>query len=111
MKSARQTGDQTRLSADSGLYDSVAERMKLTNNVRIGSGRFEVRLRSADIDFKTGVYQSDEPVEVRVGEGTTITGDRAAARHNGQEFDLRGARQDNDKSACRRRADAKGTSP
>ena len=91
-------------------YDSVAERMKLTNNVRIGSGRFEVRLRSADIDFKTGVYQSDEPVEVRVGEGTTITGDRATARHNGQEFVFEGhVRTTINPPAAE--ADAKGTSP
>ena len=103
-------GDMTRLSADSGLYDSVAERMKLTSNVRIASGRFEVRLRSADIDFKTGVYQSDEPVEVRVGGRTTITGDRAAARHNGQEFVFEGhVRTTINPPAAD--ADAKGTSP
>ncbi|HZZ63761.1 MAG TPA: LPS export ABC transporter periplasmic protein LptC [Roseiarcus sp.] len=83
-------GETTRLTADTGVYDSVAERMKLSRNVRIASARFEVRLRSADIDFKTGVYQSDEPVEVRVGDGTTITGDRATSRNNGQEFIFEG---------------------
>lgn len=83
-------GETTRLTADTGVYDSVAERMKLSRNVRIASARFEVRLRSADIDFKTGVYQSDEPVEVHVGDGTTITGDRATARNNGQVFIFEG---------------------
>jgi lipopolysaccharide export system protein LptC len=83
-------GETTRLTADTGLYDSVAQRMKLSRNVRIASARFEVRLRSADIDFKTGVYQSDEPVEVHVSDGTTITGDRATARNNGQEFVFEG---------------------
>jgi lipopolysaccharide export system protein LptC len=79
-------GELTHLSADAGLYDSIAEHMKLTGNVRIASARFDVRLRSADIDFKSGIYQSDEPVEVHVGDGTTITGDRATASHNGQEL-------------------------
>ena len=83
-------GETTKLTADTGLYDSVAQRMKLSRNVRIASARFEVRLRSADINFKTGVYQSDEPVEVHVGDGTTITGDRATARNNGQEFVFEG---------------------
>lgn len=83
-------GESTHLSAEAGTYDNVAERMKLTNNVRIGNARYEVRLRSVDIDFKTGVYQSDEPVEVHIGDRATITGDRAIARHNGQEFDFEG---------------------
>ena len=104
-------GDATRLSADSGQYDSVAERMKLTNNVRIASGKFEVRLRSADIDFKSGVYQSDEPVQVSVGERTTITGDRATARHNGQEFIFEGHVRTTIIPPPPAEADAKETSP
>ena len=34
--------------------------MNLAGNVKIYQ-RFEVRLRTVDIDFKTGVYRSDEP--------------------------------------------------
>ena len=103
----------TRLTADTGIYDSVAERMKLSSNVRIGSARFVVRLRSADIDFKTGVYQSDEPVEVHVGDGTTITGDRATARHNGQEliFEGRVRTTINPPAYAAADADAERTSP
>jgi lipopolysaccharide export system protein LptC len=86
----RTGGELTHLSADTGIYDSAADHMTLSRNVHIGGDHFQVRLRSADIDFKTGVYQSDEPVEVHVGEGTTITGDRATARHNGEEFDFEG---------------------
>ena len=89
-RSARLRENSTHLSADAGVYDTVRERMKLTKNVRIGNARFDVRLRSADIDFKTGVYQSDEPVVVHVGDGTTITGDRAVARNNGQELTFEG---------------------
>lgn len=83
-------GDTTRVTADSGVYDSVTEKMRLSSNVRIGSSHFDVLLRSAAIDFKTGVYQSDEPVEVHVGEGTTIAGDRATARDNGRELIFEG---------------------
>ena len=58
-------GEPTHLSADAGVYDSVSERMELSKNVRIENGRFIVLLRSARFDFKSGVYQSDEPVEVQ----------------------------------------------
>jgi lipopolysaccharide export system protein LptC len=83
-------GEATRVSADAGVYDSVAEHMDLSNNVRISDSRFNVQLRSASLDFKTGVYRSEEPVEVHVGEGTTIFGDRAIARNNGQELTFDG---------------------
>jgi lipopolysaccharide export system protein LptC len=83
-------GETTHISADAGVYDSVSEQMRLTDNIRIGNARFDVRLRTADINFKTGVYQSEEPVEVHVGKGTTIAGDRATARNNGQELTFEG---------------------
>lgn len=83
-------GETTRVSADAGVYDSVNQRMQLSENVQIFNSHFLVRLQEADIDFKTGVYKSDEPVEVHVGEGTTIFGDRATARNNGQEFTFEG---------------------
>ena len=86
----RSQGEATHLSADAGVYDSAREHMNLTKNVRIGNTRFDVRLRSADIDFKTGVYQSNEPVEIHVGDGTTISGDRATARNNGHEMIFEG---------------------
>jgi len=83
-------GETTRLTADAGVYDSVAQRMKLTGNVKIDNARFEVRLRSVDIDFKTGLYRSEEPVEVHMGGGTTIVADRATAENNGQELTFEG---------------------
>ena len=83
-------GETTRLTADAGLYDSVAERMKLTGNVHIANARFDVVLRSVDIDFKTGVYRSDEPVLVHIGGDTSVTADRATAQNNGQELIFEG---------------------
>lgn len=82
--------DATRLTADAGVYDSLGERMNLKGNVKIDSARFEVRLRSVDIDFKTGLYRSDEPVEVHIGEDTTVTADRATAQDNGKELIFEG---------------------
>src|SRR5271166_1172218 len=83
-------GEPTHITADTGVYDSVSQHMRLSKNIRIGNDRFEVRLRSADIDFKSGAYRSDESVEVHVGDGTTILGDRASARNNGQELVFEG---------------------
>ena len=56
-------GEPTHLSADAGVYDSVSERMELSNNVRIKNGRFTVPLHSAKFDFKSVVYGSDDLVE------------------------------------------------
>ena len=83
-------GEPTHLSADAGVYDSVAEHMELTGNVRIKNTQFTVLLRSARFDFKSGVYGSDENVEVHAGDGTTIFADRAAAINNGQELTFEG---------------------
>ena len=82
--------DSTRLTADAGVYDSTGEHMKLNGNVKIDSARFEVRLRSVDIDFKTGLYRSDEPVEVHIGGDTTVFADRATALNNGQQLIFEG---------------------
>ncbi|HTR14616.1 MAG TPA: LPS export ABC transporter periplasmic protein LptC [Roseiarcus sp.] len=83
-------GETTRVHANAGVYDSASERMRLSGDVRIGNSKFEVWLRTADIDFKSGVYASGEPVEVHVGQNATINGDRAVARNNGQEFTFEG---------------------
>jgi lipopolysaccharide export system protein LptC len=83
-------GEATHLTADAGVYDSAGEHMELSKNVRIKNGRFDVSLQSANFDFKSGTYGSDEPVEVHVGDGTTIFADRAAARNNGQELTFEG---------------------
>jgi lipopolysaccharide export system protein LptC len=45
-------GETMRISADSGIYDTLAQRMRLSGNVRISNARFDVRLRTADIDLK-----------------------------------------------------------
>ncbi|HEY5203647.1 MAG TPA: LPS export ABC transporter periplasmic protein LptC [Roseiarcus sp.] len=83
-------GEPTHLTADGGVYDNLAEHMELSGNVRIKNGRFTVLLRSARFDFKSGVYGSDEPIEVQGGEGTTIFADRGSALNHGQEMTFEG---------------------
>jgi lipopolysaccharide export system protein LptC len=83
-------GEPTHLTADAGVYDSLAEHMELSGNVRIKNTHFTVLLRSARFDFKSGVYGSDDNVEVQAGEGTTIFADRAAAINHGQELTFEG---------------------
>ncbi len=83
-------GEATHLSADAGVYDSAGEHMELSKNVRIKNGRFTVLLRSAKFDFKSGVYGSDERVEVQGSDGTTIFADRGSAINHGQELTFDG---------------------
>jgi lipopolysaccharide export system protein LptC len=83
-------GEPTHLSADAGVYDNLAEHMELSGNVRIKNTRFTVLLRSARFDFKSGVYGSDDRVEVQGDDGTTIFADRASAINHGQELTFEG---------------------
>jgi lipopolysaccharide export system protein LptC len=84
------SGEATHLSADAGVYDNLAEHMELSGNVRIKNGRFTVLLRSARFDFKSGVYGSDDRIEVQGDDGTTIFADRASALNHGQELTFEG---------------------
>ena len=82
-------GEATRLSADAGVYDSVAERVRLS--ATSGSATPDSRCGcEAPRSTSSGRYQSDKLVEVHVVDGTTILGDRAAARNNGQELTFEG---------------------
>jgi lipopolysaccharide export system protein LptC len=83
-------GEATHLSADTGVYDNLAEHMELAGNVRIKNGRFTVLLRSARFDFKSGAYGSDDRVEVQGGDGTTIFADRGSSLNHGQELTFEG---------------------
>ncbi|MGB7977337.1 MAG: LPS export ABC transporter periplasmic protein LptC [Roseiarcus sp.] len=83
-------GEATHLSADAGVYDNLGEHMELSGNVRIKNGRFTVLLRTARFDFKSGVYGSDDRIEVQGGDGTTIFADRGSALNHGQELTFEG---------------------
>jgi lipopolysaccharide export system protein LptC len=106
-------GEPTHVTADSGVYDSTGERMELSNNVRIKNGGTEVLLRSGRFDFKSGAYGSNEPVEVRSGDGTTIFSDRATAINHGQELTFDGHVKTRivPQAGQQHAAEAKGTNP
>jgi lipopolysaccharide export system protein LptC len=106
-------GEATHLSADEGVYDSVGERMELSKNVRIKNDRFTVLLRSAKFDFKSGVYGSDDRVEVHATDGATVFADRASAINHGQELTFEGHVRTNivPQSNQRPSADVKGINP
>jgi lipopolysaccharide export system protein LptC len=82
--------ESTHLSADAGVYDNLSEHMELSQNVRIQNDRFTVLLRSAKFNFKSGIYGTDEQVEVQGTDGTTIFADRASALNHGQELTFEG---------------------
>ena len=68
----------------------VSQFLKLTQDVHLRSPSYDVTLASADIDFKTGVYRSDQPVTVVTGNGATIRADSAEARDSGAELTFTG---------------------
>jgi lipopolysaccharide export system protein LptC len=75
-----------RISAAAGLYDNVRQFLKLTQDVHLHSPSYDVTCAAANIDFKSGVYSSDQPVTVVTGNGATIHADSAEARDNGAEL-------------------------
>lgn len=71
-----QTADRTsvRVVAPEGVFDSGADKMRLQGGagaVRITStSGYNIVMRSADMDFKTGALRSSEPVAVTMTNGT-----------------------------------------
>jgi lipopolysaccharide export system protein LptC len=75
----------SRLSAESGHYESADETLDLAGDVRLKNSRYEIFLRSVHIAFKTGGYVSKEPVKVRIFPDTTITADAFEVKDGGAE--------------------------
>jgi len=75
----------SRLSAESGHYESADETLDLAGDVRLKNSRYEIVLRSVHIAFKTGGYVSKEPVNVRILPDTTITADAFEVKDGGAE--------------------------
>jgi lipopolysaccharide export system protein LptC len=102
------------ISAATGFYDSVRQSLDLSQDVRIHNSSYDVRLSSANVDFKGGVYRSDQPVTLVMTNGTTIAADSALARDNGTELTFAGhvrslfTTGDSDEGAS---AEMKGTKP
>ncbi|MGD0762846.1 MAG: LPS export ABC transporter periplasmic protein LptC [Roseiarcus sp.] len=102
------------IAAAVGFYDSVKQSLDLSQDVRIHNSSYDVKLISANIDFKAGVYRSDEPVTVVMANGTTISADSASAGDNGEELTFSGHVRSTFSSEARAGAapaDMKGTNP
>lgn len=65
-----QKGSWARLSAIAGIYDSTAEKLVVTDKVSIKTDSgLDMRMRKADVDFKSGAMFSNEPVELDLPDG------------------------------------------
>ncbi len=76
----------SRLSANSGHYQSADEALELAGDVRLTNSHYEIYLQSVRIQFKKGEYVSKEPVKVRILPDASITADsfaRAGERRRG----------------------------
>jgi lipopolysaccharide export system protein LptC len=76
--------------ARSGLYDSTKEHMDVRDNVEVKSPQYDVKLKSASVDFKASSFISKEPVSVVAANGTTIDADRVSAIDNGAQLIFEG---------------------
>lgn len=71
------------INAKSGLFDQQKEKLKLVDDVKIRTDSgYDIRMRTADIDFKAGTVNSREPVKVNLGT-TTIDADTLDVKDNG----------------------------
>jgi lipopolysaccharide export system protein LptC len=73
----------SRLSAQSGHYESATEALALAGDVRLTNSRYEVYLQSVRIDFKKGEYVSSEPAKVHILPDTSITADSFRVEESG----------------------------
>ena len=71
------------INAKSGLFDQQKEKLKLVDDVKIRTeSGYDVRMRTADVDFKAGTVNSREPVKVNLGT-TTVDADTLDVKDNG----------------------------
>jgi lipopolysaccharide export system protein LptC len=78
------------MTAKSGLYDSTKEHMDVSDSIHVKSPQYDVWLKSASIDFKSGLYVSNDPVTIVTSSGTTIAGDAISVMDNGKSLVLDG---------------------
>ncbi len=102
------------ITAAVGFYDSASQSLDLSRDVRIHDSEYDVKLNSANIDFKAGVYRSNEPVTIVTANGATVSADSVLARDNGHELTFSGHVRTvflRDARADAAPAEMKGTNP
>ena len=75
--------DVLHLVARNGHYETASEALELGGGVSLSNARYRVQLLSAHVDFKAGVYTSEQPVSVHAAPDTTIVADSLAVRDSG----------------------------
>ena len=75
-------GGNVEVTAKNGLYDGKAETIQLTQDVVVASPEYEVLLREALVNVRAGSVVSEQPVEVRMLQGT-INANRFEVRESG----------------------------
>jgi len=78
-----------RVISSAGIYDSFREFMDFRNAVRIRSLNYDIDMKSAKMDFKSGTMITNESVKVLITEGV-IQADRMDMRDNGQNLVFEG---------------------
>ncbi|MGL5733393.1 MAG: LPS export ABC transporter periplasmic protein LptC [Beijerinckiaceae bacterium] len=74
------------LSAPAGVFDSKKETISLQDDVRVTTNTgYDIRLKSADVEFKTGHVVSNQAVEVTMKSGT-ISADALEVIDNGKQI-------------------------
>jgi len=80
----------TSVRAARGVYDSLHDKMTLEGDIQIKSSTgYDVRLKTARIDFKTGGLVSEEPVKVLL-DGGTVAAQQIDVSDNGHKVSFGG---------------------
>lgn len=72
------------VNAKTGLFDTQKEKLRLVDEVKIRTeSGYDMQMKTADVDFKSGAVVSREPVKVNLGE-TTIDANTLDVKNNGE---------------------------
>jgi lipopolysaccharide export system protein LptC len=72
------------VNAKTGLFDTQKEKLRLVDDVKIRTENgYDMQMKTADVDFKSGTVVSREPVKVSLGE-TTVDADTLDVKNNGE---------------------------
>lgn len=78
------------VNAKTGHFDTQKEQLRLVDDVRITTeGGYDIRMRTADVDFKSGTVVSKEPVKVSL-DTTTIDANTLDVKDNGALISFQG---------------------
>lgn len=75
-------GRNVEVTARDGFYDGKAETIRLQNKVVVSTADYEVSLRDALVNVRAGTVVSEQPVEVKMLQGT-ITANRIEVAESG----------------------------